>query len=453
MRYSLLIIFAASLMFWAFGHKNIEMPTSGHPTAIEFWTYAAGGSPERTHKFWSEVALEFERRHPEARVRLITDINQGNYMQMISARAIGGGLPDVLILDDNMLPPLNVENLLVPLDYYIEKDKSYHTTDFAPGMVSDSYAGGKRCSIPWYGGFPCLYYRTDLLAKAGVRSPKDYNQLIQTSRILQQKSGLKYPFATYPTQAFFVMPMIWQNGGCILGRDFRRVSLDDSATVSALSQLRDLMYVHKIMDPALASGGEPLKLWGSGQAAMILDGIWMEAILDTNYPDLKGKWAASPAPVMGSTPAFFYGGQHLAMTRDCKHKDLAWEFMAIATSPEMQERWSDIIGSPPGNLKTFDRPTFRKNHPDFWRMKPTMLQGCNNPLAPFFGEIWYTRFTNEVLDVVMKDPNADIKSALERAKASMQTAADDYWTTHPYFVQGKGNELWGLQGGANGPSK
>jgi hypothetical protein len=45
-------------------------------------------------------------------------------------------------------------------------------------------------------------------------------------------------------------------------------------------------------------------------------------------------------------------------------------------------------------------------------------------------------FVNDVLDVVMKDPHADIPAVMRAANRDAQRAADDYWETHPQFSNG-----------------
>ena len=114
------------------------------------------------------MARGFEERHPGVTVRTVADINHGNYEQMIGTRFIGGKPPDVMIMDDLDMVPLNIENLLMPLESFIDDDPTYRTGDFPASMVCDGYVGDTRYSSPGYGDFPCLFYRTDLFAQAGV---------------------------------------------------------------------------------------------------------------------------------------------------------------------------------------------------------------------------------------------------------------------------------------------
>jgi N,N'-diacetylchitobiose transport system substrate-binding protein len=437
MRYSLLIIAASIALFWGLvvlGKTGKAAPDS--PTLV-FWTYKSSGSVDNTVRFWNTVARRFERRNPQTKVRIIADIDQGNYVQVLGSRVVGGNPPDVLIIDGWMCPLLNRDGVLMPLERFIAGDTAYHTDDFPPGMVDETYVGGVRYAVPWYGGYPILLYRTDLFAQAGAQPPRTWDDLVAAGKLLREKAGLAFPFAM-PLHAYMVQNFIWQARGSILSPDQRTIQVCSDPAVQGMQFIHDLIYRYKLMDPGIAKGTQANSLWSSGAAAMLVDGSWALGTLDQSYPQWKGKWSAIPLPA-GRVQACSYGGQDLVMTKKTRHPALAWKFMSLATSPEMQELWSDIVGAPPANLRTMDAASFRANHPDFARMKSVMLTGVGG-LCPFFGEIWYGRFQNVAIDKVMPDPDADIKKAVCESARQMQAVVDLYWKNNPYFVQGRVHE-------------
>jgi ABC-type glycerol-3-phosphate transport system substrate-binding protein len=156
---------------------------------------------------------------------------------------------------------------------------------------------------------------------------------------------------------------------------------------------------------------------------------------DALYPHWQGKWALAPLPA-GKQDVSFYGGAHLVMSAATKAPELAWRFMVFATNPENQAMYADMLGSPPANMTVFDQPEFRKRHPALAGMRGVIDQGRNNPLAPFFPKIWYDLFRNQVIDVVMNDPDADVAAAIRSAAGDMQRVVDDYWARHPQPVEG-----------------
>lgn len=435
MRHAFLVFLVVGALFALLARRGGDGGGADGRTAIEFWAYAGGGSSDLTMRCWDEMARAFERANPGVRVRMVTNISHGQYLSVLTTRFIGGNPPDVFIMDDNTTPDLNRERLLLPLNEFIDRDPDYHLEDFPPSMLRDGCVGTVRYSIPFYGGYGCLFYRTDLFRRAGVEPPTTWQELLDACRALQAKLGMKYPFAMEPTAGFWMMPWIWQNGGDILSPDHRKVLVDTPQAIGAVQFVHDLMYKHAVMDPSLASGTTLDSLWSSGQVAFMINGAWIIGMHDRNFPQWQGKWQIAPLPA-GVANVGFFGGQHLMIAKACKHPEVAWRFMVFVTSPQSQLQWAELTGSPPSNLRVFEMPEFRAGQPQLARMREAMLHGRNNPLAPFFVKIWYGRFQSRVLDVVMKDPHADIAAAMGEAAREMQAVVDDYWMIHTHFVQG-----------------
>ena len=134
--------------------------------------------------------------------------------------------------------------------------------------MADGYVDGVRYGVPWYGGFGCLFYRTDLFAQAGVEPPATWEGLLEVCRVLRDKTGLEYPFAFNPRAGFWMMPWVWQTGAMIMTPDCRTVTTDTPEFVEAVQFVHDLMHKYGVSDPSLALGTKPQDLWSTGAAAM-----------------------------------------------------------------------------------------------------------------------------------------------------------------------------------------
>jgi len=428
MKEALIAIGAVVLVFVLLGQLGQE-PDDGR-TTLEFWCYGTGGADNPGGVFWEETGRLFEEAHPGVRVKVVSDIPHGPYNSLLTTRFVAGKGPDVFIVDDGFVAELANEGQAHPLDDFIREDPSYRQEDFPASMVSDGYVGGVCSSIPWYGGFGCLTYRADIFEKAGVRPPTTWDELVTVCRTLQEKTDLEYPFGMTVEKggAFWMMPWIWQNGGRILSDDLCTVAIDSPEVLGAIRFVHDLMYKHKVMDPSLAQGTKLSDLWSGGKVAFMIDGGWRIARYDILYPDLAGKWDTAMVPA-GKHKICFYGGQHLVMNRRSRHPDLAWKFMAFATNAQNQFRWT-ACGSPPSSLRAIEQPSFREKYPRFALLPDVMRHGRNNPFAPYFAQIWYTRFAGSVLDVAWKDAEADIEGLVRDGAREMQTIVDEYWIVH-----------------------
>ena len=434
MRHAIAATLALLGLLFVIGRLDRE-PDDGR-TVLEFWSYGTGGATNPTGVFWENVAQRFMEQHPGVRIKVVADIPHNPYLSVLTTRFIGGNPPDVMIMDDWFMGPLAREGLLLPLEEFIQNDPGYHAGDFPPSMVRDGYMGGVRYGIPWYGGFGCIFYRTDLFAEAGVEPPRTWTELLEVCHTLQDRTGLEYPFAFNPRAGFWIMPWVWQNGATVMTPDCRTVTTDTPEFVEALEFVHDLMHKHRVMDPAVALGAKLPDLWSTGAVALMIDGSWNIGRMDELYPQWTGRWAVAPLP-SGKQTVGFFGGQHLIVSRQSPHPELAWAFLSFATSAENQFLFAQTGGYPPGNLRVYEMPEFRQRHPHLMIVPEVMPYGRNNRFAPFYKKVWYELFQSNVLDVVMADPDADVRAAVRETTSAMQAVADDYWATHDYFLQGR----------------
>ena len=433
MRYAFAVTAAIVAVFVLLG--RLDKDVDNGRAVIEFWSYGSGGAKNPTGLFWETVAQRFMDAHPDVRVKVVADVAHGPYLSVLTTRFIGGNPPDVMIMDDWFAGPLAHEGLLMPLEAFIRADPSYNAEDFPPSMVGDGYVGKQRYGIPWYGGFGCLFYRTDVFAETGLEPPQTWDELLEVGGALQERAGLEHPFAFTPRAAFWMMPWAWQNGASVMTPDCRTVTVDTPEFIEAVRFVHDLLHKHGLADPALALGAKITDLWSAGEAVLLIDGSWNIGRYDELYPQWIGQWDVAPLPA-GKHRVGFFGGQHLLMSQQTQHPDLAWAFMSFAASAENQLLFADIGGYPPGNLKVYAMADFQERHPRLRIAPEVMRHGRNNRFAPFYKKVWYELFQSKVLDVVMVDADADVARAVRQVALEMQAVADDYWATHEYYAQG-----------------
>ena len=87
--------------------------------------------------------------------------------------------------------------VLVELDQFIKKDKSFDLNDYIPGLIADGYYEGKLYAMPVLRSTPLLYVNGDMLAEAGLprRAPKTWDEFREFS-----KKVTKYNAAGEPIQ-------------------------------------------------------------------------------------------------------------------------------------------------------------------------------------------------------------------------------------------------------------
>jgi multiple sugar transport system substrate-binding protein len=374
------------------------------------------------------VAAALAHQHRNAHVAVVTNIPHDQYLSVLGTRFIGGDAPDVMVLDDANVFELAQEGLLLPLDEFIQKHQTYRNTDFVPSMVQAAHYKGKQYSVPLSGSSVDLVYRSDLFASASVSPPRTWQDVLNICRELR-KTGMRHPLALDPREPFWAINFIWQNGGQVLSDDSRTVTLTTPQAIGGIQFLHDLIYKEKIVDSGTVLGTTARELWGNGSAAMLMDGSWMIGRYDELFPQFQNKWEAVPLPA-GRDAQSFFGGSHVAVKRDCRSPQLAWDFVSLSVSTPWQMRYTEMTGSGPANLKTLNLPQFQKEFAHFDVIRSAAFHGRNTPLITCFRKVWYDVFKNSVLDVVMPDPHAEIGRTIAAAQPAMQAIVDDYWEQH-----------------------
>lgn len=400
-----------------------------NPNHLEFWTFiGTGGAANETQLYWENVASAVTKHHPGVTFSVVAKIPHEYYVSMLGTRFIGKNAPDVMILDDSSVYELAEEKLLLPLDELIRADPTYRNADMVPSMVGAAYLKGTQYSVPQSGSAVDLVYRSDLFSSAGISPPQTWRDVLSACSVLRNQ-GLHYPLALDPREPFWVINFIWQNDGQVLSDNNRTVTLATPQAIGGLQFLHDLIHKYHVIDPATVQGTTARELWGNGSAAMLMDGSWMLDRYDVLFPQLAKKWNVVPLPA-GRVARSFFGGQHLAIKRDCRAPKLAWEFVSHAASKESQLRFTEMTANTPANVQTYDLPKFRQEFPHFSFIRAAAFNGRNTPIITCFRKIWYDVFKNSVLDKIMPDPSADIPKTIAAALPQMQAIVDDYWRQH-----------------------
>src|SRR5437868_3531153 len=136
---------------------------------------------------------DFEKLYPNIKVSLIsaptsTDTNRATLATQISG---GAATPDVFMGDVIWPAQFGAHQLAVPLSDYLPKS---YFDQFAPGLVQGASYKGKVYGSPLFEDQGFLYYRKDLLQKAGLQPPTTWEQLESEAKTLVSKGLVKYGF-------------------------------------------------------------------------------------------------------------------------------------------------------------------------------------------------------------------------------------------------------------------
>lgn len=248
-------------------------------------------------------------------------------IQKVLQQASSKSLPDVLMLDNPDIQQIAETGALAPLgDFGITAD------GYAPGPVAAATFEGKLYGLQPGANTIAIFYRKDVLAKAGVKPPTTWAELRTDAKKLT--SGKQYGFAFNATAdyegAWQFLPPMWTNGG-------DETDLKTPQVAQALQLWKDLV------DDGSAS--KSVVNWKqsdvndqfiAGKAAMMLNGPWQIPALTKAKVDFD----VVPFPVNepGQTSVAPLGGEAwtVPMTGDQARMSKAAELVKCMNSDDNQ---------------------------------------------------------------------------------------------------------------------
>jgi multiple sugar transport system substrate-binding protein len=287
----------------------------------------------------------FEKIHPGIHVTLVsaptnTDTNRATLATEISG---GATTPDVFMGDVIWPAQFGAHQLALPLTGLLP---SSYFAQFAPGLIAGASYKGKVYGSPLFEDQGFMYYRKDLLAKAGLAPPTTWEQLESEAKTLLSKHLVKYGFvwqgASYEGLTCNFMEYLASAGGTATKSDYSTATLDSPAAIKAVTFMRSL--VTSGVTPASITTfqeSQAMNTFAAGNSAFLRN--WDYAYSDATTPatgTLKtSQVGVEPMPAFAGqpTPGFSnIGGWNMYINPHSKNVNLDLTFIKYLASAQAQ---------------------------------------------------------------------------------------------------------------------
>lgn len=261
-----------------------------------------------------------------------------------------------IVANSSILPLLN-DGLIRPLDAYVaQHGKGLQKTQL---ITID----GRVMAIAFMANAQHLFYRADILEKAGVGVPKTYEEMLAAAKAIKDKGLMQYPIGgTYKAgwnlaQEFVNMYM--GTGAAFFKDGTAEPTINNANGVKALEMMKALAaYMHpdyltfdsNSVQAEFRAGKVALSnFWGS-RAAAVVDAKESPAEVHSNI-----RFAAAPTFGGGSSPATTLWWDGFTVSKNVSDEDAEATFRALVhgASPAMMAANADkavwlIEGFKPG---------------------------------------------------------------------------------------------------------
>jgi multiple sugar transport system substrate-binding protein/sn-glycerol 3-phosphate transport system substrate-binding protein len=326
--------------------------------AIEYWHRSSGAAAEA----WQTLASTFNTEMA-GRVK-VTAITQGSIQELnqkVRAAATGGGLPGALMGDDYDITQYAANEIIVPLDQYIDDPENGLTAeqkaDFLPSQLMRhklAIYGDQTMAFPQ--GFSCFtcFWNVDALQKAGFDAPV--------------KTWQEFPDQVRAIAAANAGMAGWHIGGagdrfisCLLTYGVQWLADDGkSSNFDRPEALEIMTWWKQLYDEQLLnvlSGDEANASFAGGKAAFYMDSSGNTADFSESVSTFTWDAGLPPQGANNPTPVTETYGPVNSLPQTDEQQQLAgWLWLKWLTTPEALKLWVPVTNYFPSVKSVADSP-------------------------------------------------------------------------------------------------
>ncbi len=263
-------------------------------------------------------------------------------------------------------------------------------------------------AIPWLVGARLIFYRRELLQRAGIDEETAFTTAAQIEETLRQLQahGIVIPWTVPTGQTHTTLlnlaSWVWAAGGDFVSPDGKQVLIAEPATIVGL---RNYFALGRYVAPqvlrlnALQPDGWFLQ---HADTAATISGPWQFHAMTPDQHAQLGLALPLGLPLLG--------GSHLVIWKHSRKQEAALKLIRFLTQPEVQIRYAQRVGLLPAVVEALDDELYQTDR--LWRMAAQAVQAgraapvvrswglMEDRLATEFAAIWAEFLPQPTLDLV-----------------------------------------------------
>ncbi|MBK7107075.1 MAG: sugar ABC transporter substrate-binding protein [Ignavibacteriae bacterium] len=336
-----------------------ERKQENNITTIKFWGMGAEG------EYVQKLLPKFYKLHPNIKVDVQAIPWTAAQEKLISAYA-SDNLPDLFQLGNTWVPQFVALDALENLDQFLSKSSTIKKQNYFEGIWNTNVIENSIFGIPWYIDTRIIFYRKDILEKAGYKTfPKTWEELYDASKKIKANFKGEEKYAIYlPTNewASFIIFAL-QNKSSILKNNNSYGAFSEPEFKEAFEYLIKF-HKEKLAPIGISQVTNVYQAFAEEYFSMYISGPWnIPEFKKWMKGDLESKWGTAAMPAKyGSYPGTsLAGGSSLVIYNKSENKDSVWKLVEFLSDPKIQLEFYLLINDLPSVKQAWEDSTFSQN--------------------------------------------------------------------------------------------
>lgn len=324
-------------------------PRQQDGVVLKFWAMGREG------EVVAALMPEFERDNPGVRVEVQQLPWTAAHEKLLTAFA-GGVMPDIFQLGNTWVPEFKAIGALQALDGPAAASRLVRQADYFPGIWDTNVVDGQLWGVPWYVDTRVMFYRRDMLARAGYAAPpRDWAEWMTAMAAVKRLAGPGNYAILLPSDEFEpLLALALQQDEALL-RDGGRYGNFRSAGFRRSLQLYADMYAQKLAP--LNRITNVYHEFGMGYVSFYISGPWNMGEFKRRLPAAQqDSWMTAILPGPSGPAASIAGGSSLVLAASSRHQREAWRLIEYLSRTDTMARFHEMTGDLPPRRSNWSLP-------------------------------------------------------------------------------------------------
>ncbi|MYN15399.1 extracellular solute-binding protein [Rugamonas sp. FT107W] len=324
-------------------------PRREEGVVLKFWAMGREG------EVVTALMPEFERTHPGVRVEVQQLPWTAAHEKLLTAFA-GDVMPDIFQLGNTWVPEFKAIGALRALDGEVATSQLVAPADYFPGIWDTNIVDGKLWGVPWYVDTRVMFYRRDMLARAGyAKPPQTWADWMKAMTAIKRIVGPDNYAILLPSDEFEPLLALALQQDEPLLRDGGRYGNFRTPGFRRSLQLYADMYAQKLAP--LNRITNVYHEFGMGYVSFYISGPWNMGEFKRRLPaDQQDSWMTAILPGPSGPAASVAGGSSLVLAASSKHQREGWQLIEYLSRTDTMARFHELTGDLPPRRSNWSHP-------------------------------------------------------------------------------------------------